>query len=107
MLYHLDFPEESRSKSSSPARKTSTDHHGTSRKTSTGIASRGNNMSLDKLTGDSLLFFSYSAASGGSGLTPDSQLGEIAASEWSGLTPDSQLGEIAASGGSGLPKLLR
>ena len=32
-------------------------------------------MSLDKLTGDSLLFFSYSTALGGSGLNSDLQLG--------------------------------
>lgn len=74
---NLDLPEENRSKSTVDARKPSIEYTGASRKTSTGIVSRGNNMSLDKLTGDSLLFFSYSAASGGNAITPDSQLGEL------------------------------
>lgn len=70
----LDFAREMQTKSPCSPVKQPPDQHGPSRKTS--IASRGNNMSLDKLTGDSLLFYSYSTASGGSGLTPDSQLGE-------------------------------
>ena len=72
----LDFAEEIQSKSTCSPVKQLPDQQIASRKTSTGIGSRGKNMSLDKLTGDSLLFFSYSAASGGSGLTPDSQFGE-------------------------------
>lgn len=50
--------------------------HGTSCRSNAGVSGHGNtSMSLDKLTGDSLLSFSYSAAMGGSGLNPDLQLG--------------------------------
>ena len=42
-----------------------------SRRTGTGLMGHNTNISLDKLTGDSLLFFSYSAASGGSSLNSD------------------------------------
>lgn len=52
---------------------------GPSRRSSAGISGgRGNiNKSLDKLTGDSLLSFSYSAATGGSVLNSEPQLGKI------------------------------
>lgn len=50
-----------------------------SRMSTSGGRGGGTNMSLDKLTGDSLLFFSYSAAAGGGGggLNSDSQLGRF------------------------------
>ena len=47
------------------------------RRLSTGTSGQMTNISLDKLTGDSLLSFSYSAASGGGGLSMDNQLGEL------------------------------
>lgn len=74
IFFPPDFSEGSTP--ASPVRKASTaDMAEVNRKASTSISGRGTNMSLDKLTGDSLLFFSYSAASGGSGLSHDPQLG--------------------------------
>ena len=70
---------------SSPTQTTPTDlpPPGVSRLSTSGGRGGGTNMSLDKLTGDSLLFFSYSAAAGGGGgggQNPDSQLGRFL--EW-------------------------
>ena len=52
------------------------------RRSSTGVPGGGGgggyptNVSLDRLTGDSLLSFSYSAASSGSGLNSENQFGK-------------------------------
>ena len=73
----------------SPARERSMDHPGgvgvaepgdgraVRRKSSSGVGGRSNpSVTLDRLSGDSLLSFSYSATMGGSGsLSSDSQLG--------------------------------
>jgi len=74
----------------SPAREKSVEYTGpgadtadgsrtASRRSSTGIGCRGNpSVTLDKLSGDSLLSFSYSATLGASSsMSSDSQLGEF------------------------------
>ncbi len=79
-IFILGFSKENYSNGSSPTQTTPTDlpPPGVSRLSSSGgRGGAGTNMSLDKLTGDSLLFFSYSATAGGSGMTPDPQLGKV------------------------------
>ncbi len=86
-MSHLDSSSEIDKKFiASPSRDKSVEHvgvsdanvdggHGPSRKSSTGIAGRGS-VTLDRLSGDSLLSFSYSTTLGGSNsLSSDSQLG--------------------------------
>lgn len=77
-LYHVyvDSKESTSKRPPSPMRMTPGDSFGPNRRSSTSTSGHATNISLDKLTGDSLLSFSYSAASGGSGFNLDSQLGE-------------------------------
>lgn len=69
----------------SPMKLTPADSSMPNRRSSTGTSGQATNISLDKLTGDSLLSFSYSATSGGSGLNYDTQLGKL---PWASLNCD-------------------